>query len=64
MTNQEICRAAFVQSLLAQAIRRFGTDRAEALRARIDEVAGQLADIALFPVDPEEEPEFYLDRSD
>lgn len=64
MAKREIRRAALAQSLLAAAIRRFGVDRAEALRTRIEEVADQLGDIALFPVDREEEPAFYLERSE
>ena len=61
--DRETRRAAFAESLLAEAIRRFGADRAEALRSSLDDTAGQLADIALFPIDREEGPAFYLDRS-
>ena len=62
-TDRETRRAAFAQSLLAEAIRRFGADRAEALRSSLDDTAGQLADVALFPIDREEGPAFYLDWS-
>lgn len=62
--DREVCQAAFAQSLMAEAVRRFGAERAEALRSTIDETAGQLADIALFPIDREEGPAFYMDRSE
>jgi hypothetical protein len=60
-TDRESRRVAFAQSLMAEAVRRFGADRAETLRSNIDEAAGQLADIALFPIDREEGPAFYMD---
>lgn len=62
--DRETRRAAFAQSLQAEAIRRFGADRALALRSSLDDTAGQLADVALFPIDREEGPAFYLDRSE
>jgi len=62
--DREVRQAAFAQSLMAEAVRRFGAKRAEALRSTIDETAGQLADIALFPIDREEGPAFYMDRSE
>ena len=61
-TGRETLRRAFTENLTAEAVRRFGADRAEALRSSIDETAGQLADVALFPIDQEEGPAFYMDR--
>lgn len=56
IVDRESRRAAVAQSLSAEAVRRFGADRAEALRSSIDETAGHLADIALFPIDQEGGP--------
>jgi len=61
--DREHLRAAFAESLTAEATRRFGAERAEALRATIEETARQLADVALFPLEEEEGPAFYMDRS-
>jgi hypothetical protein len=59
--DREARSAALAQSLMAEAVRRFGAERAEALRSSIEETAGQLADVALFPVDREEGPSFNTD---
>lgn len=61
--DRETRRAAVAQSLLAEAVRRFGADRAEALRPSLEETAGHLADLALFPIDPEEGPAYSMDRT-
>jgi hypothetical protein len=54
-------RAAYAVGLRAEAERRFGPARAEALKRTIDDVAGFMADVATFPVDPEEPPAFYAE---
>ena len=56
-------RAGYVAMLTAEAERRFGAARAEALKAMIDNVAGWMNDVAAFPVDPEEPPAFYAERA-
>ena len=61
-TDREARRQALAESLMTEATRRFGADRAEALRTNIEETAGQLADVALFPVDRDEGPSFNTDR--
>lgn len=61
--DREHLRAAFAERLKADAARRFGAARAEALGSTIDETAGQLADVALFPLEEEEGPAFYMDWS-
>ena len=60
--DREARRLAFAESLLAEAIRRYGAERAEALRANIEDTAGQLADVALFSLDRDEGPSFNTDR--
>ncbi len=60
--DREARRKALAESLIAEAIRRYGAERAEALRANIDETAGQLADVAVFPLDRDEGPSFNTDR--
>ena len=61
-TDRETRRRALAESLMADAVRRFGADRAETLRTNIDETAGQLADVALFPLDRDTGPSFNTDR--
>ena len=61
-TDREARRTALAESLMAEAVKRFGADRAEALRANIDETASQLADVALFPLDRDAGPSFNTDR--
>ncbi len=61
-TDREARRKALAESLMTEAVRRYGAERAEALRANIDDTAGQLADVALFPVDRDEGPSFNTDR--
>ena len=61
-TDRETRRRALAESLMAEATRRYGADRAEALRANIDETASQLADVAVFPLDRDEGPSFNTDR--
>jgi hypothetical protein len=52
-------RAEYAAGLRAEAERRFGAARAEALEHTIEDVAGWMADVATFPVDPDEPPAFY-----
>ena len=54
-------RAEFASELKAQAERRFGAARAEALKQTIDDVAGWMATVATFPLDPDEPPAFYAE---
>ena len=57
----ERLRAEYVIALTAQAERRFGAARAEALRQTIADVAGWMTEIATFPVDADEAPAFYAE---
>lgn len=61
-TDREARRLAFAESLMTEAIRRYGAERAEVLRANIDDTSGQLADVAVFPLDRDEGPSFNTDR--
>ena len=54
-------RAEYAAGLRAEAERRFGAARADALKQTIDDVAGWMVDIATFPVDPDEPPAFYAE---
>jgi hypothetical protein len=54
-------REQYASGLEAEAERRFGSARAEALRRHIADAAGWMADVATFPVDPEEPPAFYAE---
>lgn len=58
--DRESRRTAIAEALLLAAERRFGAERAEALRPAIDEAAIKLAEVAEFPVDEEERPAFYM----
>ncbi len=59
MSDREARRTAFLESLRAEAVRRFGPARAEALGPMIELTAGHLAEVASFPLDREEGPAFY-----
>ena len=61
MTDAERRRAEYTKGLTAEAERRFGAVRAEALRQNIADIAGWMADVATFPVDAEEPPAFYAE---
>jgi hypothetical protein len=54
--------ASILEGLRAEAIRRFGPERAEAIRPALEQTAEELALIAAFPLDREEEPAFFLHR--
>jgi hypothetical protein len=64
MSDREARRIAHLESLRAEAVRRFGPARAEALAAGLEQAAGQLADVELCPVDQEEVPAFYTGPSE
>jgi len=53
--------AEYARGLHAEAERRFGAARAEALRQTIEDAAGWMAEVATFPVDPDEPPAFYAE---
>ena len=59
MSERDTRYAALLESLRAEAVRKFGAARAEALAPMLEVTAGQLADVALFPLDREEGPAFY-----
>jgi hypothetical protein len=61
MKDAEGRRAEYAKGLAAEAERRFGAARAEALRPNIADIAGWMTDVATFPVDPEEPPAFYAE---
>ena len=54
-------REDYAKALAAEAERRFGAARAEALRQHIDDAAGWMIEIATFPLDPDEPPAFYAE---
>ena len=58
MSLEEL-RAEYAAGLRAAATRRFGAARAETLEQMIENVAGWMAEVATFPVDPDEPPAFY-----
>ena len=59
--DRDALRAAYAVGLRAEAERRFGAARAEALKENIDNVAGWMAEVASFPVDADEPPAFYAE---
>jgi hypothetical protein len=59
--DQTRLRAEYATGLRAEAVRRFGAARAEALERTIEDVAGWMAEVATFPVDPDEPPAFYAE---
>lgn len=59
--DQTTLRAEYATGLRAEAERRFGAARAEALEGTIEDVAGWMAEVATFPVDPDEPPAFYAE---
>jgi hypothetical protein len=59
--ERETRRAEYAKGLRAEAERRFGAARAQALAQTIDDVAGWMADVATFPVDGDEPPAFYAE---
>ena len=54
-------RGEYAASLCAAAERRFGAARAEADAQMINEIAGRMAEVAAFPVAPDEPPAFYAE---
>ena len=59
--DRDALRAQYAAGLRAEAERRFGAARAEALKENIDNVAGWMADVATFPLAAEEPPAFYAE---
>ena len=59
--DRDARRTAYAVGLRAEAERRFGAARAEALKDNIANVAGFMADVASFPVDADEPPAFYAE---
>jgi hypothetical protein len=59
--DRDALRAQYAVGLRAEAERRFGAARAEALKENIDNVAGWMAEVASFPVDADEPPAFYAE---
>ena len=59
--DRDALRAQYATGLRAEAERRFGAARAEALKENIDNVAGWMAEVATFPVDADEPPAFYAE---
>ncbi len=51
----------YATGLKAEAQRRFGAARAEAIQQTLEDVARWMAEVAAFPVDPEEHPAFYAE---
>jgi hypothetical protein len=59
--DRDTRRSEFAAGLRAEAERRFGAARAQALGQAIEEAAGWMAEVAAFPVDPEEPPALYAE---
>lgn len=59
--ERETRRAEYAAGLHAEAARRFGAARAQALRQTVEDVAGWMADVATFPVDEDAPPAFYAE---
>jgi hypothetical protein len=59
--NRDTLREEYATGLRAEAERRFGSARAEALRQTIEDTAGWMAEVATFPVDADEQPAFYAE---
>lgn len=59
--DRDTRRAEYARGLHAEAARRFGAARAEAVRQPIEDTAGWMADVATFPVDADEHPAFYAE---
>lgn len=59
--DRETRRTEYAAGLRAEATRRFGAARVEALEKAIEDTAGWMADVATFPVDVEEPPAFYTE---
>lgn len=59
--DRERLREQYAAGLRADVERRFGLARAGALRQTIEDTAGWMAEVATFPVDPDEHPAFYAE---
>ena len=58
--NPNLSRQEIAQELVAKAEELWGQERAEAIRALLEEVAGNLWLVAQNPPDREQEPAFFL----
>jgi hypothetical protein len=56
-----VTREEYASALRAEAERRFGAARAEALRQNIEDAARWMLEVATFPVDADEPPAFYAE---
>ena len=61
--DRDARRAFYAAGLRAEAERRFGAARAEAIKDALDNMAGWMAEVASFPVDGDEPPAFYAERA-
>ncbi len=59
--DQDERRAEYAKGLRAEADRRFGSARADALRQNIADAAGWMSEVATFPLDSDEPPAFYAE---
>jgi hypothetical protein len=59
--DRDRLQAEYARGLHAEAERRFGPARAQALRQTIENEAGWMAEVATFPVDPDAAPAFYAE---
>lgn len=59
--DQDERRTEYAKGLRAEAERRFGVARADALRQTIEDAAGWMSEVARFPLDPDEPPAFYAE---
>jgi hypothetical protein len=59
--DQAQWRMEYATGLSAEAERRFGAARAEALGKTMEESASWMAEVAAFPLDPDEPPAFYVE---
>jgi hypothetical protein len=59
--NRDALRADYAARLHADAVRRFGAARADALRPLLEDAAGWMAEVMTYPVDPDEPPAFYAE---
>ena len=57
--DRETRKKQFADGLRAEATRRFGAARADALAKNIEDISGWMADLATYPLDPELHPTFY-----
>ena len=59
--DRDRLRLEYAAGLRAEAERRFGPARAQALSQTIEDAAGWMAEVATLPVDADEAPAFYAE---